>query len=430
MIGHQIFADEFDQIYTSIDAMFVLITTANFPDIMLKNIKHTKFAIIFFIGYLLITYFVIVSLLKALYYSNYLEIKKALAKNFLQKLKTESISNIEKLQLKMNLKKLAKQYLLSKDEIDKFKGVIGEAQNSPDLGLINVTDRSSWILDEYIGEAKIRQNPVFRVVGSKYLEILINCVNIVFISLLVIQKNPVFVNILHLLMCVYFILEFIPYIKYYTFKKLILSKIFRFFFFLINLCSFALLLFLLLAQACEWKELLSDERLLAPSRILILLRSLRVFILLDMFPDFRNIFSTIRNMKNVFGSLLASLFSFFFVFSTFSIILFGGKITIDEYKETFWIPNEYSIINFNDYGSSFLLCFCLVIYNNMNMLIDKMCKHYDLLMKPYFTLFYFMSILIILNIFQTFVLDMYLNVKKTKVKVRRNAMTREEPFNF
>jgi len=232
--------------------------------------------------------------------------------------------------------------------------------------------------------------------------------------------RPLFICIPQLLMSLYFILEFIPYAKYYSFKKLIFKKVLRWAFFLINFIGFIIELLMLFSEIFSWEFISNNPKLLALTRIFVLLRSIRIFILLNMFPDFRNIFSTIRNMKSVFGSLLASLFSLFFVFSTFSIILFGGKISRQEYQEISNIPSEYAYINFNDYGSSYLLCFCLVIYNNMNILIDHMCSHYDLLMKPYFTAFYFLAILIIVNIFQTFILDMYLNVKKTKVKVRES----------
>jgi len=220
----------------------------------------------------------------------------------------------------------------------------------------------------------------------------------------------------------YFSVEFIPYIRHYSLKKIVFKKIHRFFFFLINLFGFVFHSFILISQILKWENFLNDENLIAFLRILIILRSLRIFTLLNMFPDFKNIFSTIENMKEVFGSLISSLFSFFFVFSTISIFLFGGRITKDEYTKISNIPDEYSHINFNDYGSSFLLCFCLMIFNDMNILIDYICGYYDLLIKPYFVIFYFLSILIILNIFQTFVLDMYLNVKKTKLKVKRQII--------
>ncbi len=127
LIGHQLFnTDDFNGIYRSIDSMFVLITTSNFPDIMLKNIEKSKSSILFFVGYLLITYFVVVSLLKALYYSNYLEIRKGIAKKFLYLLKFGDISFEVKKKLKIYLNHLAEMYSLQKDEIDIFKEIIGE----------------------------------------------------------------------------------------------------------------------------------------------------------------------------------------------------------------------------------------------------------------------------------------------------------------
>jgi len=153
LLGHQLFIGEFSHIYTSIDAMFVIITTSNFPDIMLKNMVVSKFSIFFFIGYLLITYFIIISLLKALYYSNYLEIKKYSAKDFLSILKSQEISYDEKKILKYHLNTLAKTYSLSKDEIEKFKEAMGV--NNTEFNSINVRE-STIFLQEDIEEINIK----------------------------------------------------------------------------------------------------------------------------------------------------------------------------------------------------------------------------------------------------------------------------------
>ena len=55
LLGHQFFQGEFSEIYSSIHAMSVLITNANFLYIMLENFKVSKLSIFFFIGFLLIT---------------------------------------------------------------------------------------------------------------------------------------------------------------------------------------------------------------------------------------------------------------------------------------------------------------------------------------------------------------------------------------
>jgi hypothetical protein len=91
LIGHLFFRsypDDHDFItyYGSVDTMFVLLTTCNFPDVMIKLIDSSKLPIIFFITYLLINTILILGLLKALYYANYHEITKIQTKIFLEKL--------------------------------------------------------------------------------------------------------------------------------------------------------------------------------------------------------------------------------------------------------------------------------------------------------------------------------------------------------
>ena len=77
--------DEYKNILQSFDTMFVMLTTNNFPDAMLKTFPiYSKFTIIFFLSYMFITYIVLIALLKALYYSNYIDIDKEKIIDFLE----------------------------------------------------------------------------------------------------------------------------------------------------------------------------------------------------------------------------------------------------------------------------------------------------------------------------------------------------------
>ncbi len=51
--------------------MLVLLTTANFPDIMLPAYEQSRIYALFFISYLLFGLFLILNLLMAVYYNNY-----------------------------------------------------------------------------------------------------------------------------------------------------------------------------------------------------------------------------------------------------------------------------------------------------------------------------------------------------------------------
>ena len=70
---------DFMTVWISFENMFLLLVACNFPDIMINlfDKPETKYlAIIFFLSYIIISFFLVQGLLKALYYSNYSEILK------------------------------------------------------------------------------------------------------------------------------------------------------------------------------------------------------------------------------------------------------------------------------------------------------------------------------------------------------------------
>lgn len=53
--------------------MFVLLTTSNYPDVMLASYAQQRRFAVFFISYLVIGLFMLMNLLLAIFYSNYQE---------------------------------------------------------------------------------------------------------------------------------------------------------------------------------------------------------------------------------------------------------------------------------------------------------------------------------------------------------------------
>ena len=70
------------------------------------------------------------------------------------------------------------------------------------------------------------------------------------------------------------------------------------------------------------------------------------------------------------------------------------------------------VINFNDCYGSFMCLTCLLISNNWNSMVDLYCLVYDYPNEStwprlYFSIFFFLVALIILNIIISFVLELY-----------------------
>ena len=92
------------------------------------------------------------------------------------------------------------------------------------------------------------------------------------------------------------------------------------------------------------------------------------------------------------------------------MFLTGGKITKNAF-ENLEFPDLYVHINFNDFGSGFVACFCLTMINNINIIAKSLSYQCNELYRSYFAVFYFMSTLIILNICSTLLLEMYMTIK-------------------
>jgi hypothetical protein len=146
-------------------------------------------------------------------------------------------------------------------------------------------------------------------------------------------------------------------------------------------------------------------------RIFISLRTIRVFVFLDKFRIIKSIYIIIRVSKEMLYRNLLLLYSFFLLFSTLSILLTGGNIKKNSFEdENDSIPNGYEYVNFNDFGSSYVACFCLMMINNLNILVKSLTyqSRHKMFFKFYFATFYFFATLILINIIQTLLLQMYL----------------------
>jgi len=117
------------------------------------------------------------------------------------------------------------------------------------------------------------------------------------------------------------------------------------------------------------------------------------------------------------------------------MILFGGKVHKDRFKDNILIPENYHNLNFNDYASGFMFCFAMIVINNMNNIFDDLSLIYSKYMKLYFSIFFFLGIILIVNITQMLILEMYLNIKDTfstlngkKSFVRKNYRAKRFPI--
>jgi hypothetical protein len=101
--------DSFDSILKAIYSLFILLSTCNFPDVMLGTFSESnKFPFFYFLLYLAINYFILFTLLKTLYYSEFFDSFKANARRAIEDVFDEFHNKKKKFQKKQ------KHYILMK----------------------------------------------------------------------------------------------------------------------------------------------------------------------------------------------------------------------------------------------------------------------------------------------------------------------------
>ena len=484
IVGYFLFgakSEDFKNVPISVYSLFILLSTCNFPDVMLGTFSDTnKFPFFYFLLYLAINYFILFTLLKTLYYSKFFDSLKERARKAIEKIYKEFHKKIdddiieeddneqlfneeqeenEEIKEKNNtindkfirnislsdpeesqtfnklLFNLSKHFYLTKNDYIKILKLIGYKGQLSDFtknDIYKLLHQKENKTKEEI--ATIIQNNFFlRFFSNKYTEIIINVIDFGIMLLLLIEipdttSNFILVFIPQIFWCSILIFEFIICVKYLTFKYIIYNEFVLFCFFIINCMTVIFLLFTFIFLQTKNED--AYRILFNFVRVFVSMRLIRIFLLFKKYNTFETFYKTFHNMKNLFYSLFSTLFSFYYIFTTITMFLTGGHITKDIFVEDPAIPREYSNINFNDFGNGFVSCFCLTMINNINIISKSLSVGVSQYFQGYFALFYFLSTLVILNISTTLLLEMYMSIqakmKEVQHKNKRNESYDEE----
>ena len=415
-IGFILFKNEksvyFPNVMEVILQLYILLSTCNFPDIMLDTFTISKLSIFYFIIYVSINYFIILSYLKTLYYTKYYDVSK------------EDCINI----IKEVILKKENQNIFLLDDFNKFiinqkkKYSLNDNEYNNILIILNLYDKNNDIFSDFVKiieqkpeDELIRKSLIGKIILKNFIvEIIINVINLLSVGFLFIENRK---NIL--LLCFHFIWSFAISMEFffltYSFgiKRVITRHFNRAIFHFFNLISIILLLVLLFSSPNVNS---SYEKIRSLFCIFIGLRTIRIFVFLDKFKEIEIIYSIIKYSKEMFYRNLITLYSLYLLFSTLSILLTGGNIKRNSFDLNDAIPPNYTHINFNDFGSAYIACFSLMMINNLQILVKSLTYDVDNdvykntnFLQFYFASFYFFSTLIIANIIQTLLLELYLN---------------------
>jgi two pore calcium channel protein len=142
-------------------------------------------------------------------------------------------------------------------------------------------------------------------------------------------------------------------------------------------------------------------------RIIMIFRSLRLLRLFSRMKKFRMIFATLIQLIPIFIALLGVLVFQYYVFGLIGIRLFGGLLNTEHpmlhgtaYEAASYFPN-----NFNDFGSTCVTLFDLMVINNWFIYMDAVALVTNEASRIYFFLFWFFTNLLTLNLLVANILD-------------------------
>lgn len=149
--------------------------------------------------------------------------------------------------------------------------------------------------------------------------------------------------------------------------------------------------------------------------IVIFIRLLRILALLYELAVWRVIIETMQGLLGPFYTLLLVQYTVFYLFAVLGMRLFGGAVYVGNtaLEQNAGVPPLYVLDNFNDFLSSMVTLFDLMVVNNwqVNVLVFTTAKG-DNDYRIFFILFYYFSVVIGLNIVVAFAIDMYTSIDR------------------
>lgn len=157
--------------------------------------------------------------------------------------------------------------------------------------------------------------------------------------------------------------------------------------------------------------------------LVIFIRMLKLLTLLYEIKTMRIIIETMRNLIAPLFNLCAVLITIFYVFAQIGMLIYGGLVTKNSkvIAEDSGIPDNYHLMNFNDFLSSLMTLFALMVVNNWMIIADMFVQLKDgnTYYRFYFALFYYFSVIIGINIVIAFAIDMYSSVERLDEERRK-----------
>uniref|UniRef100_A0A8B9C4P4 BUB1 mitotic checkpoint serine/threonine kinase n=1 Tax=Anser brachyrhynchus TaxID=132585 RepID=A0A8B9C4P4_9AVES len=417
--------------------LYVLVTTANSPDVMMPAFDFSSWYALFFIAFVIVNTYIFMSLFLAVVYNNY---KKHL-KNEIRKLAY------------MKHRKMIEAFNLLKEE-EGAQPVVREARwkqlvklVAPDISnshrelLLRISDdeqkgfidKKSFVqladlLNIQVITLKIRSHPlgqwmprVYKSAVSQFLRSMVRhrgfvwtydaiiLINAIFIAL---DEETPYISYAEWVFLALYIIEIL--LKVYTYEPRVFFGKNQFWNWFDTLIIFAALTATILNTTLRSTTKYNSQQILD---IVFILRVLRLIRIVDSIQRFRVIMNTLINIVPTmltFGGLTLVVYC---IFAIIGMELFHGKIQFfpvnsnapyalecgnPALKDSLFARGKYCKNNFNNFASSFIVLMELTVVNQWH---DILCGGRPA--KLYFIAFHIVMVIIIVNIFVSFILEAF-----------------------
>jgi len=158
-------------------------------------------------------------------------------------------------------------------------------------------------------------------------------------------------------------------------------------------------------------------------RIVLLLRLFRGFRAILRFERFKIVFDAFMHLIREANELLGMMMTVFFLFAAFGEHLFGGMIyeTNPHLNGTAFAANAYWPNNFNDFGSSLVTLFELLVVNNWHIIMDGFVEASGTgVARLFFYAYYVVAVVVVLNLVVAYIVANFGRKRRELLDRRRD----------
>ncbi|XP_022376176.1 two pore calcium channel protein 1-like [Enhydra lutris kenyoni] len=422
--------------------LYVLVTTANSPDVMMPAYNFSWWYSLYFITYIIINTYIFMSVFLAVVYNNYRkhlknEIRKLV---YLKRHKMMEAFNILKVKvgsefvvMEAQWRRLARTVMphISSPHLELLLRISDEGQKGyvdkmnflrlADLLNIQVVTMNikrhpleEWMPRVYQSSASLLVQRMVRHRIFVWVYDIIILINAIFIALD--EKNP-FISYAEWLFLSLYIIEI--FLKLYTYEPRAYFGKKQFWNWFDTLIIVAALVATVANTTIQSASKYNSQQVLDIVLILRILRLLRVIVSIQRF---RLIVTTLINIGPTiltFGGLILVVY---YVFAIIGMEAFHGKVRFFDpnlttpdalvcgnpaLKDSAFARDKYCKNNFNDLASSFIVLMELTVVNQWHILAGGFALVTHQAAKLYFISFHVVVVILIVNIFIAFILEAF-----------------------